>query len=104
MATHPQLDKDLRGTTKTSYFLASRHSYTEICALLTALEEAENPGGVPQAPKRKPGMIPAGGGRPAGGGGGGGGEGSETFQAGGKGSQPHGKKVARGSSRSCIVM
>jgi hypothetical protein len=36
LATHPHLDKDLRGTTKTSYFLASRHSYTEICALLKA--------------------------------------------------------------------
>ena len=38
LASHPQLDTGLRGTQKTSFFLASRHDHHEVCALLKALE------------------------------------------------------------------
>lgn len=89
----------MRATSKTSYFLAQRHEHKAVCALLRAMEEADHPDGVPEGPKRKPGMIPASPKRkPASAA-----PGGEKDASRGKG-RSHGKKIAKQSSTACVVM
>ena len=43
LAAHPGLDRNLRATRRTSYFLASRHEHAEVCRLLEQLEREDGP-------------------------------------------------------------
>ena len=43
LAAHPGLDRNLRATRRTSYFLASRHDHAEVCRLLEQLEREDGP-------------------------------------------------------------
>ena len=42
LAARPDLDRNARSTRRTSYFLAAKHGFEEVCAFLEALARAED--------------------------------------------------------------
>ena len=42
LAARPDLDRNARSTRRTSYFLAAKHGFEEVCAFLEALARADD--------------------------------------------------------------